>query len=100
MASKIKGLLLWNDPNLWKKIFKYYCESNNLVAEEENPDLKNSNTGFFSSMIGFFMKPESKELQFSEDILKKSFHDLEHLMLKLEFPFEQLSTVMMSTAKQ
>lgn len=100
MASKLRGLAIWKDLGLWKKIFKYYCESNAIVAEEENPELKNANSGFFSSMMGFFSKQETKEPQFSEEVLKKSLHDLEHLMIKLEFPFEQLSTVLLKMAKQ
>lgn len=100
MSSRLKSLALWNDYSIWKKIFKYYCESNAFSIEEENQDSKGPNEGFFASMIGFFMKPEVKQPTYKEEVVKKSFHDLEHLMLKLEFPFEQLSNVMMKIAKQ
>jgi hypothetical protein len=100
MSSHIKQLAFWHDSTLWQRIFNYYCDCNHLAAVEEGGSGKDRNTGIFTSMIGFFMKQEIKEPEYSEEIRKKSIHDVEHLLFKMEFPFEHISTVILRLAKK
>lgn len=100
LSSRIKQLAFWSEPALWQRIFKYYCECNHLAAVDEGIEQKDGDSGIFTSMIGFFMKKELKEPEYSIDIRKKSLHDVEHLLFKMEFPFDHISTVILKLAKK
>jgi hypothetical protein len=94
LVQYVMRLTLWNDQSLWQRIFDYYCESNNQPAEGD-PEKGT----VMQSVIGLFSKKDDKKKIYSPEILHKSFHDVENLMLQMEFPFELISGSLLRLAK-
>lgn len=92
-------LPLWQNFGLWQRVFTYYCESNEY--EDKLREDTEKKTTVLNSMMGFFKKPSKDDKhRFSEEILRKSFHDVQDLMFQMGFPFELISTTSLKFAKE
>lgn len=92
-------LPLWQNTSIWHRVFIYYCDSNEF--DEKNREDSDKKATVLTSMMGFFKKTtKDDKLRYSEEIIRKSFHDVQDLMFQMGFPFELISTISLKFAKE